>query len=585
MAAPALRAGPDGFVVADDRGRCGLSVEEIGVDRAEPADQAVGGRFHPQLLPAAHAALGGDGERHVLVEGAAGDEVGDVLAGGALALRVALGDGLGALVVEDHLVQVAVELEVGPDPVEVDLRLDPAQLGALAGRLEEEQRVPLVDRVADLHGDLADQARAFSGDHVLHLHRGHDHQLLARLDGAALGDQDLDDRALNRRAQRLRAGRCRDVGRDGGVGCGDVGLGAAALAGAEEIERGERVAQAVLDDRAGVASRARADRGRLDRLHQLGRVLVDPARVEVGGGEGFVREDALEEADIAGDALQLELGQRPGRATGRLLVAAVRARDHLGAERIEVRIGRVALRAVAVDADAGPGRRPIAGQRAARRPHFAVGVDSFEIHAGLDRRTPRRRRLGQADLRQRSAFRDGQLAAHEVEPRDLLRHRVLDLQAGIGLDEGELAGPVEVDEELERAQILITAGPRERDRGLEYPRAQVHIQRRCRRDLDHFLVAPLQRALALPNMRDRSVPVGRDLHFDVPRPRDEPLGEDGAVAERGLGLRGAARERVLDLLGPVNRAQPAPAAAGDRLEHDRRAAVLPEKAPHAVQIQ
>ena len=308
MPAPALRAGPDGFVVADDRGRCRLRVEEIGVDRADPADQAVGGRLHPQFLPAAHAALGGDGERHVLVEIAAGDEVGDVLAGGALALRVALGDGLGTLVVEDHLVQVAVELQVGPDSVEVDLRLDAAQLGAFAGRFEEEQRVPLVDRVADLHGDLADQARAVGGDHVLHLHRRHDHQFLARLHVVALGDQDLDDRALDRRAQRLRAGRGRDIGRDRRVGRGDVGLGAAALAGAEEIERGEGVAQAVFDDRARVAGRARADRGRFDRLHQFGRVLVDPARVEIGDGEGFVGEDALEEADVAGDAFQLKLG-------------------------------------------------------------------------------------------------------------------------------------------------------------------------------------------------------------------------------------------------------------------------------------
>ena len=52
----------------------------VAVDRADAADQAVGGRVGDQVVEVAAAALGGDDERAVLDERAVVDEVGDVLA-------------------------------------------------------------------------------------------------------------------------------------------------------------------------------------------------------------------------------------------------------------------------------------------------------------------------------------------------------------------------------------------------------------------------------------------------------------------------------------------------------------------------
>src|SRR5688572_9760682 len=49
-------------------------------------------------------------------------------------------------------------------------------------------------------------------------------------------------------------------------------------------------------------------------------------------------------------------------------------------------------------------------------------------------------------------------------------------------------------------------------------------------------MAPLDRALALPQMHDASVRVAEHLDFDVPRPLQEALEVDGAVAERAQRL-------------------------------------------------
>ena len=84
-----LGAGEDGVVVGhDDRRRA--------VDRGGAGDEPIGRRALDQLLLWAPALLGGEDQRSVLDEAAGVDQVVEVLARGAPALLVALGDGLGA---------------------------------------------------------------------------------------------------------------------------------------------------------------------------------------------------------------------------------------------------------------------------------------------------------------------------------------------------------------------------------------------------------------------------------------------------------------------------------------------------------
>ncbi len=93
VAEGALGAGEHGVVVGE-HGAGGALAEEVAVDARRAADQAVGGGARDQVLELAPAALGGDREAAVLDEGAGVDQVGEVLAGGAPAGRVAALDRL-----------------------------------------------------------------------------------------------------------------------------------------------------------------------------------------------------------------------------------------------------------------------------------------------------------------------------------------------------------------------------------------------------------------------------------------------------------------------------------------------------------
>ena len=87
--------------------------------------------------------------------------------------------------------------------------------------------------------------------------------------------------------------------------------------------------------------------------------------------------------------------------------------------------------------------------------------------------------------------------------------------------------------------------------------------------LDHLLVAALDGAIPLAQVDDVALVVAQDLELDVVRVLDELLDVDPGVAE-GL-LRLAARGVIaFDQRNVVvGHAHPAPAAAGDGLDHDR----------------
>ena len=99
--------------------------------------------------------------------------------------------------------------------------------------------------------------------------------------------------------------------------------------------------------------------------------------------------------------------------------------------------------------------------------------------------------------------------------------------------------------------------------------AQALVEIGRRRHLDDLLVAQLHRAVALEQVHDVALAVAQHLDLDVPRPRHDLLQEEGAIAERGLGLALAAREGLVHLLRPGHGAHAAPAAAGRGFQHHR----------------
>ena len=120
-------------------------------------------------------------------------------------------------------------------------------------------------------------------------------------------------------------------------------------------------------------------------------------------------------------------------------------------------------------------------------PARVLGVD-----AHLDGVTAALRQDLVLGHRQRFAGRDADLPLDEVDAGDHLGDRVLDLQAGVHLEEEELA--VLVDE-LDRAGVVVADGLGRLHRGLAHRLLDAVGQARRRRLLDQLLVTALRRAV------------------------------------------------------------------------------------------
>ena len=169
---------------------------------------------------------------------------------------------------------------------------------------------------------------------------------------------------------------------------------------------------------------------------------------------------------------------------------------------------------------------------------------------------------------QPAAGGDVQLQPDQVDAGGDLGDRVLDLQPGVDLEEGEQLLPGVV-EELDGARAAVAHGQREPlGRRLQLGDLLGGEHRRGGL-LDDLLVAPLHRAVADAERPRRALAVGDHLDLDVPRAGDQALQEDDAAAERALRLLAGALVGVGELAGRGDHADAAPAAARGRLEHQR----------------
>src|SRR5919201_610618 len=166
---------------------------------------------------------------------------------------------------------------------------------------------------------------------------------------------------------------------------------------------------------------------------------------------------------------------------------------------------------------------------------------------------------------------DAQLRLHEVDAGDELRDRVLDLDARVQLEEVEVAAG---EHELRGAGARETDRPREADRRVTHPCAQIRVDRGRRRLLEDLLVAALDRALALAERDHVPVHVAEELDLHVARPLNEAFAEDGVVAERRLRLAPRGGERLAELVARAHDAHAAPAASRRRLDHQRNAELV-----------
>ena len=143
----------------------------------------------------------------------------------------------------------------------------------------------------------------------------------------------------------------------------------------------------------------------------------------------------------------------------------------------------------------------------------------------------------------RFAGRDPKLFGDKIDAGHHLRHRMLDLQARIHLQEIEFTSAAD---EFDRAGVAVTRGARDAGRDITNATAFRLVERRRRCLLDDFLKAPLHRAFAVEEMHHVTVGVSKDLHFDVTRTLDIPFDIEAAVAEITRAFAAGAQDLIIE---------------------------------------
>ncbi len=273
------------------------------------------------------------------------------------------------------------------------------------------------------------------------------------------------------------------------------------------------------------------------------------------------------ERDDRGQALDLELGQRAGSTLQRLL-AGLAGDDQLGEHRVELAADDVTLDHTRVDAHTGARGLLVDGDRAGGGEEAATGV--LTVDAELEGVAARGRVLGELEL---LAVGDAELLTHEVDAGGLLGDRVLDLQAGVDLEEGD---GVALHEVLDRAGAVVTGFAADGLGGVVDALALLVGQERRGGLLDELLEAALQRAVAGAGDDDVAVLVGDDLGLDVAGLVEVLLDEALTATEGGDGLTGGRLEQLGDLFDGLRDLHAASATTEGGLDRDRHAVLLGE---------
>ena len=232
---------------------------------------------------------------------------------------------------------------------------------------------------------------------------------------------------------------------------------------------------------------------------------MDFAAEEIGFGE-----DAAEKAGVgldSGDGVFVE-----GAAEARDgFFARVAPGDEFAEEGIVIVGNGPAFVDAVVKADAGAAGDTAGEDFSWRGEEIVVGI--FGVQANFHGVTAGRD--GFPFEGEPMAGSNGDLEFDEVEARDLLGDGMLDLQAGVNLEEIEIE--VGVDEKLDGAGVDVAARAGKAHGGIAHFFAELGSDDGGRGLFDHFLVAALHRTFAFAEGDDAAVGVGKDLDFDVAR--------------------------------------------------------------------
>ncbi len=298
------------------------------------------------------------------------------------------------------------------------------------------------------------------------------------------------------------------------------------------------------------------------------RVVFDKINGRFAASEIVVLQQIQQKVDVGFYAAHPKLAQSPVQPVRSARHRASVARD-LHQQTVEKRRNhRPRKRRTRIQANAHTARRAIGNQRTV--VGFEAVTRVFGRHAALYRAAENLDVFLRFDIdaavRQFVAHADQKLRTYDVDTRNLLGNRVLDLNARIDLDEVNIF--VFVHQKLDRTRAGVVGGAAQFEGvGVEFVFGFLRQSNR-RGDLDHLLKATLHGAIALVEVHQISVLVSENLHLDVLRIVDIFFDKNRIVAECRAGF--VARFIVFRFHFGVaaHDAHPASAAARGRFNHD-----------------
>ena len=367
------------------------------------------------------------------------------------------------------------------------------------------------------------------GNGLLHLHSLQHQNQVALGNGVTVRSRNLHDGALHGAGQLVAATLCRAACRTGlaGLGCGLSGR----LGAATQVRQGHLHALAVdLNDHGGAlvligihATGCAGVHG--DGVVELG---LNPAGVHLELAAlsrregGIIQHDAVERDD-GGHTLNGQLSQSTAGTLQSLLT--VRAgNNELSQHRVEVTADNVASHEARIPANTGAGGHGHLLDRAGGGHEGTARI--LTVNTELEGVTAQNRVL----LLNLLAASNTELLTNQVQTGNLLGDRVLHLQTGVHLKEGN--GAVGTDQELTGAGTLVASLAQNRAGRLVQALVLLIAQVGGGRLLDELLVAALQGAVTGGNHHDVAVCIRQALGLNVAGRIQETLNEALAATER-----------------------------------------------------
>src|SRR5208282_5261854 len=264
-------------------------------------------------------------------------------------------------------------------------------------------------------------------------------------------------------------------------------------------------------------------------------LLLDEARVDSIGDKVRMPQQGLQKSQVGRDPLDAERAQGAVRfVDGISEPGGWRMHDQLREQRIEARIGRVTGVSKRIDTHTRASGRLKHTDRSGSRARRAVFGHRFRVDAHFDRASARLAILcrSQIQLDERTSRGELELRADQIDASYLLGNGMLDLEAGVRFDKGEVGfiTGIGIDQKLEGAEDVIFRGFGDTQSGVDQPRAKLGRYTETRRDFYQLLMPSLNRALPLPKMSNVARAIPENLDLDMPRGGHEALDINPAVA-------------------------------------------------------